>query len=341
MTILVTGGTGFIGRHLTRALLARGERVRLLDLVPRPAPPDGVELVTGDVRDPAACARAVAGCSRVFHLAAAHYDFGISERTFYGVNEAGTRTLAEACGAAGVTDLVFTSTVATYGDVPEPKTEDGPCRPDTPYGASKLAGERVLQQWAAADPARRALVVRPAVVFGTDNFTNVFRLIRQIHRRLFLQVGPGRNIKSLAYVENLVAAMLYLADRPARGAFEVFNACDEPHLTSRQIVAAIHRALGRGEPGAGLPLGLATTLALPFDLVTKVTGKDLGISSARIIKVAETQTRFERTKLEAAGFRQPVPIEEGLARMVRWYLERGHALNADLRYPPEDVAPAA
>src|SRR5688572_18067612 len=107
---LVTGGCGFIGRHLVEQLAARGERVRVLDLRPIAGSLEGVEQVVGSVTDPAAVARAMDGCERVFHLAANPNLWAPDPTSFDAVNHQGTRRVLDAAQKLGVQRLVYTST---------------------------------------------------------------------------------------------------------------------------------------------------------------------------------------------------------------------------------------
>lgn len=340
MHYLVTGGAGFIGRLLCTTLLARGDRVTVLDLAPlppsRPGEPAPTRVVRGDVRDPAAVREALAGCDAVFHLAAAHHDFGIDHATYFGVNEGGAEVLCAAMDAAGVRDVCFYSSVAVFGDAPEPHHEDAPTAPNNDYGASKLAGEAVFRRWAVAGPQRRVLVIRPTVTFGPGNFANMYSLIRQIDSGLFVRVGAGDNVKSLSYVENLVDATLYLWDRPQAAPFEAYHWVEKPDLTSAEIAASISAALGRPTPRLRIPLGAALALAAPFDAVIRLTGRNLPISSARVRKLAADRTKFEADRVRAAGFRPRVTLDEGIRRMVAWYRAEGSRLVPVRHLPPSE-----
>jgi nucleoside-diphosphate-sugar epimerase len=335
--VLVTGGTGFIGRYLCERLVAAGSAVTILDLhAPAAGTPPG-RVILGDVRDPATVAAALEGCTAVFHLAAAHHDYGIAHETYFSVNEGSTRVLTEAMDAAGVRELCFYSSVAIFGDAPEPHHEDGPTRPTHPYGASKLAGERVLQAWAARGDGRRVLVVRPTITFGPGNVANMYSLIRQIHSRLFVQVGRGDNVKSLSYVENLVDATMHLWALPSGPAFDAYHWVEKPDLTSREIVDAIRDALGRAPSRVALPLGAALALALPFDVAARLLGRHFPISRARVRKLAGDRTQFEADKVRATGFTPAVSLVEGIRRMVAWYLAGGRDAPVSHRLPPADV----
>lgn len=337
MHYLVTGGAGFIGRLLCAALLAREHRVTVLDLAPMPPPragePEPTRVVRGDVRDPAAVREALTGCDAVFHLAAAHHDFGIDRATYFGVNEGGAEVLCEAMDAAGVRGVCFYSSVAIFGDAPEPHYEDAATAPNNDYGASKLAGEAVFHRWATAAPGRRVLVIRPTITFGPGNFANMYSLIRQIDSGMFLRVGAGDNVKSLSYVENLVDATLFLWDQAEPAPFEAYHWVEKPDLTSAEIAASISAALGRPTPRLRLPLGAALALAAPFDAVIRLTGRNLPISSARVRKLAADRTKFEADKVRAAGFRPRVTLDEGIRRMVAWYRAEGQR-QAPVRHIP-------
>lgn len=296
-------------------------------------------IVVGDIRDPQAVRTALQGCDAVINLAAAHHDHGIEREGYFSVNEGGMATICDAMAGAGIRDLVFYSSVAVYGDAPPPVDETSPFMPNNFYGASKLAGEQVVRRWIDADATRRALIIRPTVVFGPGNTANMYALIRQIASGRFLQVGAGTNTKSVCYVDNLVAATLQLwSDRSAVG-MRVYNYVDKPDFTSRQIVEAISRALGRPAPRLGIPLGAALLAAKPFDWFTAITGKNLPVSSLRVRKFADSETVYEAARIRQAGVVPPVPLEEGLRRMCEWYLRTGAGLRPNPCLPPTTPRP--
>ena len=141
-------------------------------------------------------------------------------------------------------EIIFYSSVAVYGIREEVTTELTTPQPDSPYGASKLAGEKVLEKWAHEAPDRKVLIIRPTLVFGPNNMANMRNLIRQIDSGLYFHLGKASNIKSIAYVENLVRATLYLKDAMKPG-FAIYNYADEPQLTTREISNTIAQALNK------------------------------------------------------------------------------------------------
>lgn len=343
MRVLVTGGSGFIGSYFVERLAEAGDEIVILDLIDPPSWYPAHTYHKGDIRDPEAARRAMEGCERVIHLAAAHHDFGIEHDTYYSVNEHGSQVMCDAMDDSGVRDMTFYSTVAVYGDAPEPHHEDSPTAPNSPYGGSKLKGEGVFRAWTERGGDRRCLVIRPTVTFGPRNFANMYSLIRQVASGKYLEFGPGENIKSLSYVENIVDATLFLLGKPAGELepFEIFNYIDKPDLTSRGITRTVYESLGKKSPGFVLPMWSGLLLALPFDLVIAATGKNLPISSARLKKLYSVQTKFEADKLRDAGYSPKVPLREGIDRMVRWYLAEGREQQAEWHQPPPDVVVAA
>jgi GlcNAc-P-P-Und epimerase len=343
LKILITGGSGFIGSYFHRDLSALGHELVTLDLVD---PSEGSlasksSFVKGDIRDPKALDRAMDGVEMVVNLAAAHHDFGIAHDTYYSVNEHGSQMVCEAMDRAGVKDVIFYSTVAVYGDAPTPHEETAPTAPNSPYGGSKLKGESVFKTWVDQGDGRRALVIRPTVTFGVHNFANMYSLIKQINSGKYFRFGEGTNIKSLSYVENIVHATQFLKgmldEQPNREieSFEIFNYIDKPDLTSTEISNVVSSCLSK-KPAPAMPYALGMLLGLPFDVVIKLTGKNLPISTARVKKMFKTETKFEADKLLGVGYTPKVPLKEGIDRMVQWYLESGKDENAQWHQPPAE-----
>ena len=335
--VLVLGSSGFVGSHLAPVFDELGVELVRFDLHPDPRGEHPTYI--GDVRDVDALIEAMTGCTAVLNLAAAHHDFGIGTATFESVNVGGARTVCAAMEHHGITNLCFYSSVAVYGEHTSPPDEHTVPDPVNDYGRTKLAAEGVYRAWEAGGD-RRALIVRPAVVFGPRNFANLYKLIRQIDARRFFPVGPGNNAKSMCYVANLVEAIGYLWTAPSRLAAdepEVYNYADKPDLTSRETVSLVYRGLGRREPRARLPLAPVRLAAKPFDLAGRVTGKDLPITSARVHKLSEAETAFTADRIRQVGFTPSVTLPEGVATMVRWYQQEGRHATPVVHRPPQDV----
>ncbi|HEY9047948.1 MAG TPA: NAD-dependent epimerase/dehydratase family protein [Ohtaekwangia sp.] len=313
--ILLTGGSGFIGSHFHR-LLPAGTFINL-DLV-KPSFQHEAPFITGDIRKEEDIKKALTGnhVDTIISLAAKHHDFGIGHDEYFDTNEEGTRVICNQATAFGIKNIIFYSSVAVYGIREAISDENMNPQPDSPYGASKLAGEKVLEQWAAEDPERKVLIIRPTVVFGPNNLANMRNLIRQIDSGVYFHLGKADNIKSIAYVENVVEGTMFLMERMKPGV-SVYNYADEPQLTAREISNLIAKALGK-KIRITVPPFIGILLGLPFDLIIKLTGKNLPISTSRIKKLG-TQTYHSAKKIFAAGFKPKYTTHDGIQKMVTWY----------------------
>jgi nucleoside-diphosphate-sugar epimerase len=224
--------------------------------------------------------------------------------------------LCTAASEFDINEIIFYSSVAVYGLREEISTETMEPQPDAPYGASKLAGEKVIVEWAKAKPGRKALIIRPTLVFGKNNMANMRNLIKQIDSGLYFHLGKANNIKSIAYVENLVQATLFLIKRMKPGV-SIYNYADEPQLTTRDISNVIAESLNK-KIRLSVPKTLGVMMGLPFDIIIKLTGKNLPISSARIKKLG-TPTHHSAKKVFSEGFKPEYSTIDGLKKMVDWY----------------------
>lgn len=331
MTTLVTGGSGFIGTQLVHSLLARGEEVRVLDH--NPALP-GATSFRGDLRERDLVERAVEGATLIYHLAAEHRDNVQPVSLYDEINVDATRHLAEAAARAGVRTIVFTSSVAVYGlDVGIP-SEDTPPQPFNDYGRTKLEAEQVIRGWADAAPGRRAIIVRPSVVFGENNRGNVYNLLDQITRGRFVMVGRGENRKSMAYVRNLVDFLIYVAGRPDPK--PVYNYADKPDLSMNELILFARRLLDQPPPRLRLPYAIGLAAGYAFDLVAAVSGWRLPVSAIRVRKFCAS-TQVATAYKDSSGFRPAYSLQEGLERMIRHEFGAGRA--DFYQAPPDAVGP--
>jgi len=138
--------------------------------------------------------------------------------------------------------------------------ENAPLNPASHYGKSKLEAERLLIKWAEDNKDRKLIIIRPAVVIGPYNYANMYRLIKQIDKGFYAHIGKGYNIKSLAYVENIAEATIFLLDNSLNN-ISIYNYSDEPQLTTRQIANIIKDSLLKGK-SIVIPYYLAYSIGL-------------------------------------------------------------------------------
>jgi nucleoside-diphosphate-sugar epimerase len=256
---LVTGGGGFIGSHLVRALVRRGERVRVLDngfSGSRQRMADvlaGVEWREGDVRDVAAVREACRGVEVVFHLAAvASVPRSIAEPEMtHATNLTGTLNVLVAAQQAGVRRVVYASSSAVYGDLPgSPKRETMPLQPLSPYAAHKLAGEHYCRLWHELH-GLETVALRYFNVFGPGQDPNseyaavipkfITTLLAGAQPTIY---GDGQQVRDFIYVENVVDANLRAATAPG-AAGQVLNVGSGVATTILHLVDELRQVLGR------------------------------------------------------------------------------------------------
>ncbi|MBW7889080.1 MAG: NAD(P)-dependent oxidoreductase [Bacteroidetes bacterium] len=318
MKILITGDSGFIGSFSTKKLQAEGFEINGIDIDPQKKYPVDYPYIVGNILDAKALERCMQGVECIIHLAAEHKDFGISKEQYYAVNQHGMETLLSAANKFGIKKILFFSSVVVYGDH-QPSNELTEPSPINHYGASKLAGEKVLRQWAEENNERSAVILRPVVVFGPSNKANIYRLIKMVCDKKFIWIGDGKVVKSIAYVENIVDAALFLLNKMKTG-IDVFNYSDEPHLTTERLVQLIAQKAKVKVPKFKIPLAPVQAVTRLFDVFAAITKKDIPITSARILKF-NTATEHHSSKIREMGFQSQYSIDYGIEQYVRWYFE--------------------
>lgn len=283
----ITGGRGFIGRSLVRALEVRGIARRVL---------------VGDVLDPAGVQDLVDGARVVVHLAGyVHRATRTKEqrRECWRVNVDGTANIVAACERDPARPFViFVSSTSVYAASELPLEEVSACSPETPYGESKLEAERVVLA-AVARGAIQATVLRPAMVFGPGAPGNLATLIKMVRHRVVLEVDGGVQRKSLVPVEKLVDAILAVEREREKAAGEVFNVGGGA-VTMREITDVIARALGVRPVRLPVPGSLVQGIAR---LTDRILGPMLPatLTLSRLVRAYVTHSVVSQEKLGALG----------------------------------------
>jgi UDP-glucose 4-epimerase len=289
MRILVTGGSGFIGRHVVSQLAASGNQVRVIDLRLHRDPE--VDLVQGDIADPAALSQAFeGGMDAVVHLAAVTSVLKSIEQPelTYSTNVEGTHRLLEAARQAGVTALAFASTNAVTGPMQAPKIrEDAVLKPLTPYGATKAAGEMLMSAYTASYGVRCVPI----------RLTNVY--------------GPGMELKD-SIVARLMRAIL------TGGHFEIYGDGTQvrDYVHAHDVVQAIELALTNDEWTSPVIIGAGVSLSVlkVVDEVRRVTGAgDLDVGHGPAKAGEMPAVIVDNARALAAGWKPQYPtLAEGL-----------------------------
>lgn len=311
--VLILGGSGFIGSRLAAVLTDKGIPIRIGDQNPSALFP--IAWQHCDVRDRNTLRCLCQGVGTIVNLAAEHRDDVRPDSLYYETNVKGASEVCASARDAGISKIVFTSSVAVYGFHSRPVDETGSLVPFNSYGRTKLEAEGIYSAWAEEDPSRTLVVIRPTVVFGEGNRGNVYNLMHQIATGKFMMVGSGANRKSMAYVENVADFLLHILSLGS--GTHIFNYVDGPDLDMNTLVALINRSLNRRSDQHGrVPRTVAMAGGFLLDGIARITGRKFPVSAIRVRKFCES-TQFLANRLNDTGFHPRYSLEEALARTVR------------------------
>ena len=326
MTTLVTGATGFLGSHVARQLVARGEAVRVL--VRRTSKLRAIEelqaeRVTGDLRDLASLYRAVDGVRRIYHVAA-DYRFGVRRPDeLYESNVIGTRNLLDAARRAGVERFIYTSSVATLavpgnGRLPNEETVAGLEEMIGHYKRSKFLAE--MEAFRAAANGLPVVIVNPTTPVGPGDWkpTPTGKVILDFLRGgMPGYVDTGLNVLP---VEDAAAGHLLAAERGRSGQRYILGG---RNMTLKEILDTLSAVTGRRAPRLKFPHALALVAGHADRVISFLLRREPripleGVRMARH-KMFVDGSKAERELGFAAG-----PADAALERAVRWYEENGY-----------------
>jgi dihydroflavonol-4-reductase len=324
---LVTGGTGFVGANVVRALLDEGARVRVL------ARPGGdrralaglpVEIAEGDLLDRASLTRAAAGAEIVFHVAADYRLWTRDPDALSRTNVEGTRAVIEAAAEAGARRIVYTSTVGALGLPADgsPGTEDTPVALEDmigPYKRSKFLAERVALDLAARGAP--VVVVNPSAPIGPWDVkpTPTGEMIVDFMRgRMIASLDTGLNI---VHVRDVARGHLLAATRGRVGERYILG---HANLTLAEIFARLAGITGRPAPRWRMPYAVAWLGAAVLEGLARARGRTPRVSLTAV-RMARKRMFFSPAKAVAELGLPQTDVDEALRDAVQWFSAHGYA----------------
>ena len=325
MTTLVTGAAGFLGSHVTRQLLARGEEVRVLIRASssnRAISYLPLEYVTGDLRDPASLERAMKGVQRVFHVAADYRLWAKRSQDIYDSNVGGTKNLLAAAKAAGVSQLIYTSTVATIAvDRPELPNEF------TDSKLEEMIGHYKRSKWMAEQEALKAakeglpvVVAMPTTPVGPWDWkpTPTGKIILDfLNGKMPGYVETGLNFVG---AEECAAGHLLVAERGKVGERYMLGA---ENLTLKEMLDTLAKITNLPAPGMKIPHGVALGVAYVESTLSRLVGREPQIP-VEGVKIAQHKMFVDCSRAQRELGFQPESVAAALERAVRWYQMNGY-----------------
>lgn len=311
--VLVTGSTGFVGRHLVDALREQGHCV-VQAVRGRSSGPDQQPSICFDLNAPDSLSPSqLNGIDCIYHLAARvhvmHAGPG-DEDLFRRLNVHATQVLARRAAAAGVKRFVYLSSIKVNGERTHgrPFTAHDQPSPEDAYGKSKLEAEQALLK-IAADTGLEVVIVRPPLIYGPGVGANFRRLLALVERGWPLPFGSVRNKRSLVSIWNLISLLLVVRDSPdAPG--KVWLVSDNDDLSTSDLVRYIGKALGRRE---------ARLMPAPVGLL-----RLLGAAAGRQAEVGRLLDSLQVDITETCAgldWKPPMSAQEGIERTVQWFKE--------------------
>jgi nucleoside-diphosphate-sugar epimerase len=321
MRALVTGGTGFLGRHLVERLALQGDEVWVLGRQNQSTASLtglGVRFVQGDLRQWPSLPPAVEGMDVIFHCAGKVAPAG-RWVDFLEVNVLGTERLIQAAMAARVQRFVHVSSIGVYGARPEGTviSEDDGYDPNAARGGytrSKIMADQ-LAFWYINTRSAPITVIRPATIYGPGGKNSLVRVGARLGK-LNLVFGPGQNLLPLVYVDNVVDALL-LAARRDEAVGRAYNIVDDEQITQRVFIGKMKHALDAKAPTVYLPLGAVRLLAGGADLAkAALRGKRGPQGLFSRIERSLQSVRYDTSRAQAElGWEPKVDFEAALKRL--------------------------
>ena len=325
---IIFGGTGFIGTHLTTFLLEHFPGIQIIcadlcpfyssrffpDLIKEALKTGQVRVVPTDVREPLLSCGLPDRSDLILNLAAICREPGHEHHEYFETNMKGAENVCAFAEHIDCRNILFTSSIAVYGNRENDTDETALPLPRTPYGSSKLAAELLHRGWQERGPDRRLLVLRPGVIYGAGENANVTRLIRALMSRHFVYIGNRDTRKAGGYVKELCRAILWLFDRQCseKRGFILANFGQFPLPTVQEYVEAILQTAHRSEQWTpSLPFHLVRGLSFPVATLSRLVGRKSAIDPMRVDKVARS-TPVVPGELLRLGYPFRYSLEEAL-----------------------------
>jgi nucleoside-diphosphate-sugar epimerase len=323
--VLVTGATGFVGRHLCPKLKQACFSLRATYIEPKPPTgwPEGMEWTKLDPIGPETDWNPAlqGGVTHVVHLAAIAHRIApkhrVADRSCDEVNHLGTARLASAVAQTpSVRRLFFMSSIGAVASLSDQVVnEQTPCHPDTAYGRSKLAAENAIQEILKKSQVDWC-IFRPPLLYGPGNPGNMERLLKLLHSPLPLPLGSIDNRRSFLYVGNLVDAICVALEHPA-AARQVFCVSDGEDLSTTDLLRCLGRASRQPVRLFQFPVSGLRVLGTLGEWVRAITGRSIGVDRQALEKLCGSLAVDSSLFRQTCGWTPPFSVEEGLVTTVR------------------------
>lgn len=317
MKILLTGSEGFVGVYLRKELEKTGNFIYCIDRVKVSRTNYFCFDLSNEISSLAKLLKDES-FDLLIHLAAAKGDYNLKYDDFYRDNVTASEKTISLVKVLDIKSVIAYSTVSVYGHDNKIKSEEADLVPNNPYGATKLESENIFIKWHNLDPIKNKLtILRPSVIYGENNFANMYNLLDQLNKKFPVSIGKGNYIKSMVAVENIVDITVFSINK-LRG-LQIYNCTDKPYPKLKEVIKYITEIKGFSKPKIVIPKLFAYFIGLLFECFSFLIKKDLGITRDRIYKFT-MPTDYRSEKLAKVGYIQNHSVKDRIQNMANWYL---------------------
>ncbi|MBZ0288022.1 MAG: SDR family NAD(P)-dependent oxidoreductase [Anaerolineae bacterium] len=320
--VLVTGAAGFTGGHLARRLVADGYRVRTLIRSESQAAElnqAGIETVKGDLRDRDSLVAAMKDIDTVYHIAALYRSASATDQDMWDVNAEGARNMLDAAIANNVRRYVHCSTCGVHGDVKNPPAnEDAPFNPGDAYQESKLAGEKIAQEYMHAGKLPIA-IFRPAGIYGPGDM-RFLKLVKSIKKGRFMMIGSGNILYHMIYIDDLVDGIILCGTKDeAVGHIYLLAGNEKDNITLNHLVALIAELTGGSVPSFHIPFAPVYYAGYACELICAPLKIAPPLYRRRVDFFRKVRAFDSSRARKQLGFSPKFDLRNGLTQTIAWY----------------------
>ena len=323
MRVLLTGGSGFVGMHVARALQAEGHELRLLL---RPTSDTSFvddlsfERAVGDLRQPQTLRAACQGVDAVVHAAALLRT--VRQREFMQSNREGTKHLAEAASNAGVERFLYISSIAAQGPAPSraPEPPETVLHPVSAYGRSKAAGEEELLAYQGRYPIT---ILRPPMIYGPAD-TGLQAFFWLARRGVSARLGDGGNLVDAIFGPDLAEAIAAILRAPAQELSRYHVCGQDGPFTWNDLLSTLERVAGRRLWIPSLAPSVFHGFARCSELWAALSRTEPMLDRTRVVEMRQPAWICDPSSLiRDTGWQPDTKLEDGMRQTMDWYREHG------------------
>jgi nucleoside-diphosphate-sugar epimerase len=327
MRILITGASGFIGRHLTHRLLASGYHLRLLTrsrhtIEGSIAASPQVEVKEGDLTRPESLEGLLEGVEAVYHLAGILGQAQVKKEVYWALNYRASKNLLALClRENNLQRFIYCGSAGVQGPISNPPADESrPYAPSNIYETTKAEAEKAVLA-CHQEHGLPVVVLRPEFVYGPGDL-HVLGLFRSIAQGRFVLFGRGKSWLHPTYIDDVIQG-LYLALHAEQAVGQVYIIAAERAVRVKELADRIADTLGVQRPRS-IPLLFGALAALAFELAGRLSGKDLPFNRARFKYFTEDRSFDIARARRELGYRPRFDLERGIETTVAWYKQEGY-----------------